>query len=95
MMRYVREAHGVRTDLAPEATPSSGTPDLEAGEGVSEGQEEQPEPSVAAPPVPAALPAPAKAMGPSKAPAPAETSCCRRPAAPAPQLPRFIPAAPH
>ena len=95
MMRYVREAHGVRTDLAPEAMPSSGTPDLEAGEGVSEGQEEQPEPSVAAPPVPAALPAPAKAMGPSKAPAPAETSCCRRPAAPAPQLPRFIPAAPH
>ena len=38
MMRYVREAHGERPDLAPGAPPSSATPDLEPAQEVSEGQ---------------------------------------------------------
>jgi D-alanyl-D-alanine carboxypeptidase/D-alanyl-D-alanine-endopeptidase (penicillin-binding protein 4) len=79
MMRYVREAHGVRTDLAPELTPSSPTPDLEPGQEVGEGQEELPEPAAPGP----------------KAPPPTAAAAHKPPAAPASQLPRFIPAAPH
>ena len=88
MMRYVREAHGARTDLGPETTPSSPAPDLESGEGVGEGQEELPESTSPVAPAPAQAPPPAKAA----APAPADKACCK-PAAP--PLPRFIPAAPH
>jgi len=84
MMRYVREAHGVRSELAPEVTPSSATPDLEPGQEVGEGQVEVPEPPEPPAPTPKA-PAPAPAVAPR--------ACCMRPAAPA--LPRFIPAAPH
>jgi hypothetical protein len=81
MMRYVREAHGIRNELGPEATPLSPTPDVESGEEVGEGQEE--------------LPLPQPPAGTTKAPAPADRACCKQGAAPAPLLPRFIPAAPH
>jgi D-alanyl-D-alanine carboxypeptidase/D-alanyl-D-alanine-endopeptidase (penicillin-binding protein 4) len=92
MMRYVREAHGVRPELAPETTPSSATPDLESGEGASEGQEELPEPSVPS----VAAPAPVKASAPTPAKASADRACCKQSAPPATPLPpRFIPAAPH
>jgi D-alanyl-D-alanine carboxypeptidase/D-alanyl-D-alanine-endopeptidase (penicillin-binding protein 4) len=91
MMRYVREAHGVRPELAPEATPSSGTPDLESGEGVGEGQEELPE--LQTPSSKASVP---MDTAPRKQPAaPTDTAAHKQPVAPAPQLPRFIPAAPH
>ena len=82
MMRYVREAHGGRNEVGPEATPLSPTPDVESGEEVGEGQEELPQP----PPATTKAPAP---------PPPAERACCKQSAAPAPLLPRFIPAAPH
>jgi serine-type D-Ala-D-Ala carboxypeptidase/endopeptidase (penicillin-binding protein 4) len=81
MMRYVREAHGVRKELGPETTPLSPIPDVESGEEVGEGQEELPQ----SPPPPAT----------PKAPAPADQACCKQGATPAPRLPRFIPAAPH
>ena len=91
MMRYVREAHGVRPELGPEATPSSATPDLEPGQEVTEGQEELPEPP---PPNPKA-PTPMD-VAPHKPPAAPMNSAPRKlPAAPSPTLPRFIPAAPH
>jgi hypothetical protein len=81
MMRYVREAHGVRKELGPEAMPLSPTPDVESGEEVGEGQEELPQPPAATTKAPAS--------------APADRACCKQGAAPAPLLPRFIPAAPH
>jgi hypothetical protein len=91
MMRYVREAHGVRPELGPEATPSSATPDLEPGQEVTEGQEELPEPP---PPNPKA-PTPMD-VAPHKPPAaPMNSAPHKPPAAPSPTLPRFIPAAPH
>jgi D-alanyl-D-alanine carboxypeptidase/D-alanyl-D-alanine-endopeptidase (penicillin-binding protein 4) len=90
MMRYVREAHGVRPELAPEATPSSPTPDLEPGQEVTEGQEELPEP----PPSPKA-PAPMDTASHKPPAAPTDSAPHKPPAAPAPTLPRFIPAAPH
>jgi hypothetical protein len=103
MMRYVREAHGVRPELAPEATPSSATPDLEPGQEVSEGQEELPEPAAASPKAPAPTdtashrqPAAPTDTAPHKQPAaPTDPALHKQPASPASQLPRFIPAAPH
>ncbi len=44
MMRYVRDAQAEPAGRAPEARPSSTTPDLEVGEEASEGQEELPPP---------------------------------------------------
>jgi hypothetical protein len=51
MMRYAREAHGGRIDLATGAAISPSTTDLEAGEEATEGQEEAPPPA-APPPIP-------------------------------------------
>jgi D-alanyl-D-alanine carboxypeptidase/D-alanyl-D-alanine-endopeptidase (penicillin-binding protein 4) len=76
MMRYVRDAQGGVPGAAPAATTPL-TPDLEAGQEVSEGEEELPPPP---PTVPAA---------------PAVICCAAKPAAPAPAVPRFFPAAPH
>jgi D-alanyl-D-alanine carboxypeptidase/D-alanyl-D-alanine-endopeptidase (penicillin-binding protein 4) len=91
MMRYVREAHGVRPELAPETTPSSPTPDLEPGQEVTEGQEELPEPPPPSPKAPTPMD-----TAPHKPPAaPTDSAPHRLPAAPSPTLPRFIPAAPH
>ena len=80
MMRYVREAHGVRNELGPEATPLSPTPDVESGEEVGEGQEELPQPPAAA----------------TKAPAARRTRlAASRARHQRLSLPRAIPAAPH
>jgi D-alanyl-D-alanine carboxypeptidase/D-alanyl-D-alanine-endopeptidase (penicillin-binding protein 4) len=50
MMRYAREAKGERIDLAPGAAATgSVTPDSEAGEEASEGEEEAPPPAAGAP----------------------------------------------
>jgi hypothetical protein len=80
MMRYVREAHGERTDLTAAMPQSSSVPDLEPGQEVSEGQEELPPP-----------PPPA----PSHAAAPAPAAAHPKPASLAPAFPRYFPAAPH
>jgi D-alanyl-D-alanine carboxypeptidase/D-alanyl-D-alanine-endopeptidase (penicillin-binding protein 4) len=45
MMRYAREAHGAEVDLAVGRAPPGSGPDFEAGEEVSEGEEEAPPPS--------------------------------------------------
>jgi D-alanyl-D-alanine carboxypeptidase/D-alanyl-D-alanine-endopeptidase (penicillin-binding protein 4) len=87
MMRYVREAHGVRPDLRPETTPSSVSPDLEPGQEVGESEEELPAPAAAAP----ASAAPASAAPP---PTGAGSPGGAKPSAPT-ALPRFIPAGPH
>jgi serine-type D-Ala-D-Ala carboxypeptidase/endopeptidase (penicillin-binding protein 4) len=47
MMRYAREAQGAQIDLPPGTAPAASTPDFEAGEEVSEGQEEVPPPASA------------------------------------------------
>jgi PBP4 family serine-type D-alanyl-D-alanine carboxypeptidase len=49
MMRYAREAHGEQIDLATGSSTPVSTSDFEAGEEVSEGQEEAPPPAAAAP----------------------------------------------
>ncbi len=86
MMRYVRDAQGgagapgaAGVGAAPNAAP-----DLEAGQEVSEGEEELPPPTPNVPSAANALAAPTPTGGGAK-----------KPAAPAPAFPRFIPAAPH
>jgi D-alanyl-D-alanine carboxypeptidase/D-alanyl-D-alanine-endopeptidase (penicillin-binding protein 4) len=84
MMRYVREAQGGpagTTRPGPETTPSSTTPDLEAGQEVSEDEVE--------------LPAPSPSIAPSAPPAPSRPAAPTSPPAKPPALPRFVPAAPH
>jgi serine-type D-Ala-D-Ala carboxypeptidase/endopeptidase (penicillin-binding protein 4) len=54
MMRYAREAQGAQIDLSTGNAPATSTPDFEAGEEVSEGQEEVPPP----PPLSVERPAP-------------------------------------
>jgi serine-type D-Ala-D-Ala carboxypeptidase/endopeptidase (penicillin-binding protein 4) len=83
MMRYVRDAQGGVPGAAGAGVAPNAAPDLEAGQEVSEGDEELPPP-------PPNVPAAAKAFA-----APTPSAGAAKPGAPAPALPRFIPAAPH